>query len=146
VNSTNSREQSPKYTPGSLTVPYFTIILRKGYGLGAQAMAAGSFKSPLFTVAWPTGEVGGMGLEGAVRLGYRRELEAIEDPDERERAFEAMVEAAYTHGKALNAATHYEIDDVIDPFDSRRWISTALASAPAPSPRTGKKRPSVDPW
>ena len=143
----NVRHSSRMFITGaSLTVPYFTIILRKGYGLGAQAMAAGSFKSPLFTVAWPTGEVGGMGLEGAVRLGYRRELEAIEDPDERERAFEAMVEAAYTHGKALNAATHYEIDDVIDPFDSRRWISTALASAPAPSPRTGKKRPSVDPW
>ena len=70
----------------SLTVPFFTIVLRKGYGLGAQAMAGGSFKAPLFTVAWPTGEFGGMGLEGAVRLGFRKELEAIEDPAEREAA------------------------------------------------------------
>ena len=79
-------------TGASLTVPYGTIVLRKGYGLGAQAMAGGSFKAPLFCVAWPTGEVGGMGLEGAVRLGYRRELEAIEDPEERERTFQRMVE------------------------------------------------------
>ncbi|HKY67762.1 MAG TPA: carboxyl transferase domain-containing protein, partial [Acidimicrobiales bacterium] len=130
----------------SLTVPFGTIILRKGYGLGAQAMAGGSFKAPLFCVAWPTGEVGGMGLEGAVRLGYRRELEAIADPDERERAFQAMVDAAYEHGKALNSASHFEIDDVIDPADSRRWITTMLTSAPVPPPRIGKKRPVVDTW
>ena len=130
----------------SLTVPFGTIILRKGYGLGAQAMAGGSFRAPLFCVAWPTGEVGGMGLEGAVRLGYRRELEAIDDPHERERAFQAMVEAAYEHGKALNSASHFEIDDVIDPADSRRWITTMLTSTPAPPPRTGKKRQVVDTW
>jgi acetyl-CoA carboxylase carboxyltransferase component len=133
-------------TGASLTVPFGTIVLRKGYGLGAQAMAGGSFKAPLFCVAWPTGEVGGMGLEGAVRLGYRRELDAIEDPDERERTFETMVEAAYQHGKALNSASHFEIDDVIDPADSRRWITTMLASAPPPAHRTSKKRPVVDTW
>ncbi len=133
-------------TGASLTVPFGTIILRKGYGLGAQAMAGGSFKAPLFCVAWPTGEVGGMGLEGAVRLGYRRELDAIDDPDERERTFQTMVEAAYQHGKALNSASHFEIDDVIDPADSRRWITTMLVSAPPPPPRTGKKRPVVDTW
>ena len=110
-------------TGANVTVPTGTIILRKGYGLGAQAMAGGSFKAPLFCVAWPTGEFGGMGLEGAVRLGYRKELEAIEDPDERERTFQEMVDRMYEHGKAVNAASHFEIDDVIDPADSRRWIS-----------------------
>lgn len=130
----------------SVTVPFFTIITRKGYGLGAQAMAGGSFKKPLFTVAWPTGEIGGMGLEGAVRLGYRKELEAIEDPEEREVLFQQMVDRMYEHGKALSAASHFEIDDVIDPADSRRWIMSALRSAPAPAPRTGKKRRNVDAW
>jgi acetyl-CoA carboxylase carboxyltransferase component len=133
-------------TGASLTVPFGTIILRKGYGLGAQAMAGGSFKAPLFCVAWPTGEVGGMGLEGAVRLGYRKELAAIEDDAEREDAFQRMVDAAYEHGKALNSASHFEIDDVIDPADSRRWITTMLASAALPEPRRGKKRPVVDTW
>ena len=103
----------------SLTVPFCTIVLRKGYGLGAQAMAGGSFRSPLFIVAWPSGELGGMGLEGAVRLGFRRELEAVEDPAEREALFTSMVDLAYEHGKALNVATAYEIDDVIDPAESR---------------------------
>jgi len=133
-------------TGASLTVPFGTIILRKGYGLGAQAMAGGSFKSPLFCVSWPTGELGGMGLEGAVRLGYRNELAAIADDAERERAFDEMVARAYEHGKALNAASHFEIDDVIDPADSRRWIATTFAAAPPPAPRSGKKRPCIDTW
>jgi acetyl-CoA carboxylase carboxyltransferase component len=128
----------------SLSVPFGTIILRKAYGLGAQTMAGGSFKAPLFCVSWPTGELGGMGLEGAVRLGYRNELAAIEDPDERERTFQTMVDAAYEHGKALNSASHFEIDDVIDPADSRRWIATLTAGEPPA--RTGKKRPAVDTW
>src|SRR5690606_21278756 len=114
----------------SLSVPFCTIVLRKGYGLGAQAMAGGSFKAPLFTVAWPSGEFGGMGLEGAVRLGFRKELDAIADPAERQRLFELMVARAYEHGKGLNVASHFEIDDVIDPADSRRWISAALQAAP----------------
>ena len=91
-------------TGANVTVPVGTIVLRKGYGLGAQAMAAGSFKAPRFTVGWPTSEFGGMGLEGAVRLGMRRELEAIEDEDERARAFDAAVAAAYEHGRGLNMA------------------------------------------
>ncbi|TMA51109.1 MAG: carbamoyl-phosphate synthase large subunit, partial [Deltaproteobacteria bacterium] len=130
----------------SLTVPFFTIVLRKGYGLGAQAMAGGSFKAPLFTVAWPTGEFGGMGLEGAVKLGYRKELAAVEDPAARTALFEEMVARMYEHGKAVNYATYFELDDVIDPAESRRWILTALRSAPPPPPRTGKKRPCVDTW
>ena len=133
-------------TAASVTVPFFTIIVRKGYGLGAQAMAGGTFKAPVFTIAWPTGEFGGMGLEGAVRLGYRRELDAIEDPTERAALFDEMVARMYEHGKALNTATYFEIDDVIDPADSRRWISAGLAASPPPEPRAGKKRPCVDTW
>jgi acetyl-CoA carboxylase carboxyltransferase component/biotin carboxylase len=133
-------------TGASLTVPFFTIVLRKGYGLGAQAMAGGSFKAPMFTVAWPTGEFGGMGLEGAVKLGYRNELAALEDPAERKALFDQMVERMYQHGKAVSTASHFEIDDVIDPAESRTWITRALRSAPPPLPRTGKKRPCVDTW
>jgi acetyl-CoA carboxylase carboxyltransferase component len=130
----------------SMTVPYVTVILRKGYGLGAQAMAGGSFRSPALTVAWPTGEIGGMGLEGAVRLGFRRELEAEKDDDAR-RALEArLVAAAYRNGKALNAATHFEIDDVIDPAATRDRILAILDAAPPPPARPGKKRPCVDTW
>lgn len=108
----------------ALTVPFGTVILRKGYGLGAQAMAAGSFRAPRFVVAWPTGEIGGMGLEGAVRLGFAKELAAIEDPEQRRETFDNLVELAYANGKALNAATLLELDDVIDPADTRRWIGT----------------------
>ena len=133
-------------TGANLTVPTGTIILRKGYGLGAQAMAGGSFKAPLFCVAWPSGELGGMGLEGAVRLGYRKELEAIDDPGERERVFQEMVDRMYEHGKAVNAASHFEIDDVIDPADSRRWITSVFGTAPEPRRREGKKRPNIDTW
>jgi acetyl-CoA carboxylase carboxyltransferase component len=129
----------------SLTVPFCCVILRKGYGLGAQAMAGGSFHRPLFTVAWPTGELGGMGLEGAVRLGFRRELDAIEDEAERAAAFDAMVERAYEHGKALHVAEHFEIDDVIDPADTRARLAHALASAP-PRPERWGHRPFVDTW
>jgi len=130
----------------NLTVPFFTIVLRKGYGLGAQGMAGGSFKAPIFTVTWPTGEFGGMGLEGAVKLGFRKELEAMTDPAERKALFDKMVAKAYEHGKGLNIASHFEIDDVIDPMDSRRWIMGALQSAPPTLPREGKKRPCVDTW
>jgi acetyl/propionyl-CoA carboxylase alpha subunit/acetyl-CoA carboxylase carboxyltransferase component len=134
-------------TGASLTVPFFTIILRKGYGLGAQAMAGGSFKAPVFTVAWPTGEFGGMGLEGAVKLGYRNELAAVEDPEKRRALFEEMVARMYEHGKALNTASHFEIDDVIDPADSRRWILAAVREVPEPpARRRRKKRPCIDTW
>jgi acetyl-CoA carboxylase carboxyltransferase component len=135
-------------TGASLSIPFFTVILRKGYGLGAQAMAGGSFHRPVFTVAWPTGELGGMGLEGAVRLGFRRELEAIADEAERTTAYAAMVERAYELGKALNVAAHFEIDDVIDPAHTRARIVHALRSAPATAsiPLSGKRRSFVDTW
>ena len=129
----------------NITVPVISIVLRKSYGLGAQAMMAGSTKAPLACVAWPTGEFGGMGLEGAVRLGYRKELEAITDPVEREEAFQKMVNRMYENGKALSVATHFEIDDVIDPAESRTWISAILESVLI-SPRSGKKRPNIDTW
>jgi acetyl-CoA carboxylase carboxyltransferase component len=109
-------------------------------------MAGGSFKSPFFTVAWPTGEFGGMGLEGAAKLGFRKELEAIEDGEERKAAFEKIVAGMYERGKAVNHASAFEIDDVIDPKDTRHWITSALRSIPAPPPRSGKKRPCIDAW
>jgi acetyl-CoA carboxylase carboxyltransferase component len=131
----------------NLEVPFFTIVLRKAYGLGAIAMAAGSFKSPAFTVSWPTGEFGGMGLEGYVKLGYRKELQAIEDPAERRRAYQQMVAAAYARGKALEQASHFGVDDVIDPADSRRWIASVLTTVRPPARAGGaKKRPFVDAW
>ena len=133
-------------TTRSVTVPTCTIVLRKGYGLGAQAMASGGFKFPMFCVSWPTGEFGGMGLEGAVKLGYRKELEAEEDPQKRRELYEQLVERMYTVGKGVSMADHFEIDDVIDPAESRHWITTAFASAPPPPPRQGKKRPMIDTW
>jgi acetyl-CoA carboxylase carboxyltransferase component len=129
----------------NVTVPVVSVVVRKSYGLGAQAMMAGSTKAPLACVAWPTGEFGGMGLEGAVRLGYRNELAAIVDPTEREATFQQMVDRMYEHGKALSVATHFEIDDVIDPADTRRWINAILESAPSGA-RQGKKRPNIDTW
>jgi acetyl-CoA carboxylase carboxyltransferase component len=134
-------------TGANLTVPTGTIVLRKGYGLGAQAMAGGGFKAPLFTVAWPTAEFGAMGLEGAVRLGMRRELEAIDDPEERERIFQQTVAAAYERGRGVNMAAYGEIDDVIDPADSRRWIATLFDESSGEWwRRPGKKRPQLDAW
>lgn len=133
-------------TTRSVTVPTCTIVLRKGYGLGAQAMASGGFKFPMFTVAWPTGEFGGMGLEGAVKLGYRKELEAEDDPLKRRRLYDQLVERMYTVGKGVSMADHFEIDDVIDPADSRHWITTAFGAAGPPVPRKGKKRPMIDTW
>jgi len=130
----------------SLTVPFFMIVMRKGYGLGAQAMAGGSFQNPMFSVSWPTGEFGGMGLEGAVKLGYRKELEAEADPEQRQELYEKMVARMYDVGKAVNYAPFFEIDDVIDPAASRDWLLAGLESAPPPAPRSGKKRPCIDTW
>ena len=130
----------------NLTVPIFSVVLRKAYGLGSQGMVGGSFHLPLFSVSWPTGEYGPMNLEGAVKLGFRKELEAIVDPAERMVKFDEMVAAAYERGKALSTATMFEIDDVIDPADTRSWVMAGLRSLPPLPPRTGKKRPWVDTW
>jgi acetyl-CoA carboxylase carboxyltransferase component len=133
-------------TGASLTVPLVAIFLRKGYGLGAMAMTGGSFVSPCYAASWPTGEFGGMGLEGAVRLGFRKELEAVADEAERELLFDSLVARMYEIGKASEAASHLEIDAVIDPADTRALIIRALASAPAAQPRQGKRRNCVDTW
>jgi acetyl/propionyl-CoA carboxylase alpha subunit/acetyl-CoA carboxylase carboxyltransferase component len=133
-------------TAASMTVPVFTVVLRKGYGLGAQAMAAGGFAAPFFTIAWPSGEFGAMGIEGSVRLGFRKEMEAIDDPAEREAYFQSMVAQAYERGKALNMAAHLEIDDVIDPAQTRHWILRGLRSVPKPPRREGRKRNFIDTW
>ena len=130
----------------NLTVPLFSVVLRKSYGLGALAMTGGSYPASLFAVAWPTGEFGGMGLEGSVKLGYRNELAAITDPAARKAKFEEMVAAAYEHGKALNQASTYHIDQVIDPADTRRWIVAGLRSVPPAQPRLEKKLRWIDAW
>jgi acetyl/propionyl-CoA carboxylase alpha subunit/acetyl-CoA carboxylase carboxyltransferase component len=130
----------------NLTVPMFSVVLRKSYGLGALAMTGGSYPASVFAVAWPTGEFGGMGLEGSVKLGYRNELAAITDPAARKAKFDEMVAAAYEHGKALNQASTYHIDEVIDPADTRRWIVAALRSLPPAPPRLEKKLRWIDAW
>jgi acetyl-CoA carboxylase carboxyltransferase component len=128
------------------SIPIFSIVLRKGYGLGAMAMAGGGFHSSTFIVSWPTGEFGGMGLEGAVRLGFKKELEAIDDPEKRQAKFDELVALHYAHGKAINMASVLEIDDVIDPVETRHWIMCGLRSLPEVGRRTGKKRPNIDCW
>lgn len=133
-------------TGANLTVPVFTVVLRKGYGLGALGMAGGSFVAPFFTVSWPTGEFGGMGLEGQVKLGRRAELLAIKDVAERRARFDAHVAAAYEWGKALNGAMVFEFDDVIDPAETRRWVARGLDSVPTPPVRHEKKRAWIDTW
>ena len=131
-------------TGAALRVPFVAVILRKSYGLGAQAMAAGSLHEPLLTVGWPTAELGPMGLEGAVRLGFRRELNGIADDASREERVQELTAAAHEHAKAVNAAMLFELDDVIDPAESRRLIaSTLAAAASAPPPR---ERRFIDTW
>ncbi|MGH6958577.1 MAG: carboxyl transferase domain-containing protein, partial [Caulobacteraceae bacterium] len=130
----------------NLTVPLFSVIIRKSYGLGAIAMTGGSYQASAFAVSWPTGEFGGMGLEGSVKLGYRNELAAIADPAARRARFDEMVARAYEAGKAVNRASTFGIDDVIDPADTRRWIAGGLKSAPPPTPREAKKLRWIDAW
>nr|MBA2522497.1 biotin carboxylase [Solirubrobacterales bacterium] len=136
-------------TGANLRVPLVALILRKAYGLGAQAMAGGSLHEPLLTIGWPTAELGAMGLEGAVRLGARRELDAIADADEREAKVHEMTAALHDHAKGLNAATLFELDDVIDPADTRRLIAATLAAAAPAAERElrgrGDPRP-IDTW
>ena len=124
----------------ALRVPLVAVILRRGYGLGAQAMTGGSLREPLLTVAWPGAHLGPMGLEGAVRLGMRKELEAIADTTEREERVRQATAAAQEHAKALNAAALFEIDDVIDPADTRALITATLAAAAAAPRDTPRPR------
>jgi len=130
----------------SVTVPVVAIILRKGYGLGAMAMAGGSFLTPVYIAAWPTGEFGGMGLEGAVKLGYKKELAAVADEAQRQALFEKLVAKMYEIGRASEAAAHLEIDGVIDPADTRQVILKAINSASMSIPSHGRRRNFVDTW
>jgi acetyl-CoA carboxylase carboxyltransferase component len=133
-------------TATSLTVPLLAVVVRKGYGLGAQAMTGGDFSAAAMTLAWPTAEFGPMGLEGAVRLGYRKELEAETDPAAQKALFEKLVGRMYQTGKALSVASVVEIDSVIDPAETRAWIVRGLKACPVPPHGKGKKRPFVDVW
>ena len=133
-------------TAASVTIPWITVVLRKGYGLGAQAMAGGSFHAKDLIVAWPTGEFGGMGLEGAVRLGFKKELDAAKTPDMRQELENRLINAAYIRGSALSMASHTEIDDVIDPAATRQRILGLLEACPMPPRKTSKKRPMIDTW
>ncbi|SOD72106.1 biotin-dependent enzyme [Jatrophihabitans sp. GAS493] len=118
-------------TGARLTVPLCLVVLRKSYGLGAMAMAGGDFKKPLISLAWPTGEMGGMGLEGAVRLGFRAELDAIRDPAVREQRYQELVAEHYELGKALTVATAFSLDDVIDPAETRDLLISIFATGGA---------------
>ena len=141
------RHSSRMFVIGAnLSVPFFTVVLRKAYGLGAIAMAGGNYKVPFFTVSWPTGEFWGMGIEGSVKLGFREELSRIEDPVERKAEFDRRVARTYEASKALNNATNFGIDDTIDPADTRFWLSNLLRSIRSPAPREGKKRAAIDAW
>jgi acetyl-CoA carboxylase carboxyltransferase component len=141
------RHSSRMFVVGAdVSVPCMAIILRKAYGLGAIAMTAGSYREPYFTVSWPTGEFGGMGLEGQVKLGFRNQLAAIEDTEERRKTFDQMVARAYERGKALNEAVTFGVDDTIDPADSRKWVASVLKSVRIPPRPHGKKRGAIDTW
>ena len=144
--ATVRRASSMLVTGASISVPLFMICLRKGYGLGAQAMAGGSFTSPVFLISWPTGEYGGMGLEGAVRLGYSKELAAAESPEARDALFEKLLAAYYEHGKALSVSTLHEIDAVIDPIETRKWIVNGIKTVPVEAASRQRRRPFVDTW
>ncbi len=128
-----------------LTVPYFSIVIRRGYGLGAMAMARGGFHETFFTASWPTGEFGAMGLEGAVKAGFRKELEAAASQEEREALYNRLVDRMYERGKAVNMASYMEIDAVIDPAETRRWIMRGLKSIPAKS-KADNYNPYIDCW
>ena len=133
-------------TAGSLSVPLFTVVLRKGYGLGAQAMAGGDFSAAAMMLAWPTAEFGPMGLEGAVRLGYRKELEAERDPVARQALFETRLARMYQQGTALTVAEVLEIDAVIDPYETRSWLVRGMKSCPVPAAGERRRPRFIDVW
>ncbi len=133
-------------TGANLQVPMFGLIIRKAYGLGVQAMCGGSSMVPVFTAAWPTAEFAGMNIEGAVKLGYRNDLAALETAEERKALFDKMTTLAYERARAVNGAQFFGVDDVIDPAESREWIVAGVRSLPQVEPRTTKRRPYIDTW
>jgi acetyl-CoA carboxylase carboxyltransferase component len=140
------RHSARLFTVGAaLTVPLITVVLRKAYGLGAMAMAGGSLHRPFMTLSWASGEFGAMGLEGAVKLGFKKELEAITDEAERAQLYDKLVAGAYEKGKAIRAATALEFDEVIAPEQTRQWVSTALATIDPATYAQGSGR-YIDTW
>jgi acetyl-CoA carboxylase carboxyltransferase component len=133
-------------TGANISVPMFGVVLRKAYGLGAQAMCGGGSLVPFFTIAWPTAEFAGMNIEGGVKLGFRNEFAAMEDSEERLKTYESMVARGYERARAVNAVPNFGIDDVIDPSETRRWIVSGLRSLPPTAPRTEKKHAYIDTW
>jgi len=134
-------------TGANMTTPIFGVVLRKAYGLGVQAMCGGSSMEPFFTVAWPTAEFAPMTIDGSVRLAFGRELDAIEDLDQRQQVYERLVGELVEQARAVNSGgTSYGIDDVIDPSETRDWIAQALRTVPKTPTRVDKKRPNVDTW
>ena len=133
-------------TGANLSTPLFGVIVRKAYGLGVQAMCGASTLVGFFTVAWPTAEFAGMNIEGAVKLGHRKEIAMLENADERKAEFDRRVAEAYEDARAINAATGGGIDDVIDPAETRTWIANSLRRLPPVPPREGKKYPYIDTW
>lgn len=134
-------------TVGSnITVPIFAIVVRRCYGFGGTAMAGGGTSRPFFIISWPSGEFGGMAPQGAVQLGYRRQLDATSDPAARKALNDALVEDYYERGKAVTAAQYLDVDAVIDPAETRHWIIRGLKACPPPLPRNGKKLPFIDNW
>ena len=146
--ATVRRASSMMVVGAGVSVPVFMVVLRKAYGLGAQAMGLGSLHVPQMTLAWPTGEFGPMGLEGAVRLGYSKELAAAggEGTPQGDALFNKLLQAMYDNGKALNAAMYHEIDAVIDPMETRKWLLRGLRSMPVGKKGGDKKRPFIDVW
>ena len=133
-------------TGANLTIPVFGVVVRKAYGLGVQAMCGGSSMVGFFTVAWPTAEFAAMNIEGAVKLGYRNELKAINDTEERLKQFNQRVSQEYENSKAINAAVGGGLDDVIDPAETRSWIAAGLKRLPPKATRKVKKYPYIDTW
>ncbi|MCO5118144.1 MAG: carbamoyl-phosphate synthase large subunit [Burkholderiaceae bacterium] len=133
-------------TARSISVPLFAVVLRKCYGLGAQAMLGGGAADNFYTVSWPTGEFGPMGLEGAVTLGFRRELDAVQDPVEKKALYDKLLAEYYEQGKAISTSSTSEIDAVIDPVETRAWIMSGIRSVKLRAPLSGRKRPFVDAW
>ena len=133
-------------TGGNLKTPRFAVILRKGYALGSMAQLTGSTRAPFFTVSWPTSEHGGMNQEASVQLANRERLAEIEDIEERAAEYERLLANAYERGGALNVASAYEVDDVIDPAETRFWISQGLNSSPNPDPIRRGRHPFLNTW
>ena len=134
-------------TGANMTTPLFGVVIRKAYGMGVRAMCGGSSLEPFFTVAWPTAEFADMTIDGRVELMFGDELEAVEDPEQRQAIHDGLLDAHVERARAVNSGgTNYGIDDVIDPADTRAWIAQGLQSIPKPAPRTEKKRPNVDTW